>query len=114
MLDVKSKAVPVSEILAAVADPPEPRTRGPLSEEDAIEIWIARWLRVRRKDLVSRYACDPRRLYEIWEGTRHPAAREKARAMFAVRYPALVERIDFGNHRRISRAVDPDQLALFD
>jgi hypothetical protein len=33
-----------------------------LSEADAIDIWIARWLRIRRKDLIARYGCDPRRL----------------------------------------------------
>lgn len=86
----------------------------PLSEADAVDIWIARWLRVRRKDLCDRYRCDPRRLYEIWEGSRFPAAQGKARTLFAERYPALVDRIDFGRHRRFSRAIDPSQMGLFD
>ena len=47
-----------------------PAVKRPLAEADAVDIWIARWLRVRRKELVARYACDPRRLYEIWEEKR--------------------------------------------
>src|SRR6185312_15645253 len=49
-----------------------------LSEADAIDIWIARWLRIRRKDLLLRYGCDPRRLYEIWEEKRFTGSRDKA------------------------------------
>ena len=45
---------------------PAALARRPLTEADAVDIWIARWLRIRRKDLVNRYGCDPRRLYEIW------------------------------------------------
>jgi hypothetical protein len=85
-----------------------------LTEADAIDIWIARWLRVRRRDLLQRYACDPRRLYEIWEGTRFPTAQAKARTLFAERHPGIVDRVDFGHHRRYSRAIDPAQLGLFE
>jgi hypothetical protein len=75
--------------------PPSPfNTDRPLSETDAIDIWIARWLRVRRKDLLDRYRCDPRRLYEIWEGVRFPQSREKALAQFSARYPQLVGHVD--------------------
>jgi hypothetical protein len=44
-----------------------PAAKRPLTETDAVDIWIARWLRIRRKALLARYGCDPRRLYEIWE-----------------------------------------------
>ena len=67
-----------------------------------------------RSDLVRRYACDPRRLYEIWEGARFPQARDKALALFEERHPSLLDRVDFGPHRRVSRAVDPGQLSLFE
>lgn len=84
--------------------PPKPRpAQHHLTEADAIDIWIARWLRIRRKDLIDRYGCDPRRLYEVWEGTRFPGSREKALARFAEQYPGLAERIDFGLHRRMPR-----------
>lgn len=91
------------------------RPSGRLTEADAIDIWIARWLRIRRKDLIRRYGCDPRRIYEIWEGTRFPAAREKALARFLSEHPELSDRVDFGRHRRIPRKPDPEQqLTLFD
>lgn len=90
-------------------------TKRALSEDDAVDIWIARWLRVRRKDILDRYGCDPRRLYEVWEGTRHPAARTKALERFKAMYPELMDRVDFGGHRRIPRnAKSPEQLTLFD
>jgi hypothetical protein len=97
---------------------PQPRPsralRG-LTEADAIDIWIARWLRIRRKDLIARYGCDPRRLYEIWEGIRFAGSRRKAQAQFAALYPGLVDRVDFGLHRRIPRAIPPElQPELFD
>lgn len=91
--------------------PPKPL----LKESDAIDIWIARWLRVRRKDLLARYQCDPRRLYEVWWGEKFPASRQKALKLFEERYPGLVDRIDSGTHRRIPRAVPPElQPSLFD
>jgi hypothetical protein len=87
----------------------------PLTEADAVDIWIARWLRIRRKDLLSRYGCDPRRLYEIWEEKRFPASRAKALALFSERHPGLGDRVDFGLHRRIPRRPSPDlQPSLFD
>jgi hypothetical protein len=86
-----------------------------LTESDAVDIWIARWLRIRRKDLLIRYGCDPRRLYEVWEGTRFPGSRDKALELFRERYPALVDRIDYGRHRRIPRGVPADlQPSLFE
>ena len=87
--------------------------RRPLTEDDAVNIWIARWLRVRPKELVRRYACDPRRLYEIWEETRFPGTRTRALKLLAERYPGVEARIDPGPHRRIANEADPRQLMLF-
>ena len=92
--------------------PVQPAAARRLTEADAIDIWIARWLRIRCKDLIARYGCDPRRLYEIWEGMRFPASRHargavspaEALALFAAQHPGLAERIDFGLHRRIPRS----------
>jgi len=85
-----------------------------LTETDAVDIWIARWLRIRRKDLLDRYGCDPRRLYEIWAEERFAGARGKAIEIFRERYPTLVDRIDYGRHQRISRTNHADQLSLFE
>ena len=90
---------------APPAKGPEPIPPVPprsLTEADAIDIWIARWLRVRQKDLLVRYGCDSRRLYEIWWGDRFPVSKRKAADLFRHRYPSLAERTDFG-YRRIPR-----------
>jgi len=93
-----------------------PMTTSKLSETDAIDLWIARWLRLRPKDIVARYDCDARRIYEVWEGRLYPASREAARARFERDYGALAGQTDFSPHRRISRArPDPEhQPDLFE
>ena len=85
-----------------------------LTESDAVQIWIARWLKVRRRDLLERYGCDPRRLYEIWTEERFTGSRAKAWTQFTAQFPQLADRVDAGLHRRISRAIHPDQLGLFE
>lgn len=86
----------------------------PLTESDAVDIWIARWLRTRPIDLIRRYRCDPRRLYEIWQEDRFPGSRAKALEQFRKRYPRFSDRIDPGPHMRVPKAAHPDQLSLFD
>lgn len=98
---------------AFLTEPPPTIARRPLTEADAVDIWIARFLRVRPKDLVRRYACDPRRLYEIWEETRFAGSRARALALLAERYPTASGRFDPGPHRRISTETDPRQMMLF-
>ena len=71
--------------------------------------------RIRRKDLIARYACDPRRLYEIWEEKRFTGSRAKALELFRERHPTLLDRVDCGPHRRIPRGVPAElQPGLFD
>jgi hypothetical protein len=101
--------------IAFVRSRPPAVARRPLTENDAIDIWIARWLRVTRKEIVNRYGCDPRRIYEIWEGERFPGSRAKALAVFEARFPGLAGQTDVSRHRRIpSRSTHPDQLSLFE
>lgn len=89
-------------------------SRSTLSEADAVDIWIARWLKIRRRDLISRYGCDPRRLYEIWQEDRFAGSRDKALSVFLERFPSLADRIDPGPHVRMSKAAHPDQMRLFE
>lgn len=98
---------------AFLVEPPPPVARRPLTEDDAVDIWIARWLRTRPVDLQRRYACDPRRLYEIWEETRFPGSRARALEEFQARFPGLEARFDPGPHRRIPFVPHPGQLSLF-
>jgi len=108
LLSSQGRVVPASLASAAAT----PRR---LSEADAIDIWIARWLRIRRKDLIARYACDPRRLYEIWEEKRFAGSRDKALDLFRQRHPTLLDRIDCGPHRRVPRRVPAElQPSFFD
>lgn len=89
----------------------------PFREADAVEIWIARWLRIPLKTLVARYGCDSRRLYEVWWGERFPASRAKAETEFRRRHPGLADRTSYG-YRRIPRnaslALGAGQLGLFE
>lgn len=85
-----------------------------LTERDAVDIWIARWLRIRPRDLIQRYGCDPRRLYEVWQEERFPGSRDKALRRFLAEFPDMANRIDPGPHIRHSKAPHPDQLQLFD
>ena len=100
-------------VTAFLVEPPGAVARRPLTEDDAVDIWIARWLRIRPVDLQRRYACDPRRLYEIWEEARFPGSRARALEEFQARFPGLEARFDPGPHRRLSLAVHPGQLCLF-
>jgi hypothetical protein len=112
----------VRQVSQPVAVPPFPAAlptyKRRLSEADAVDIWIARWLRIRRKDLLARYGCDPRRLYEVWEEKRFAGSRDKALDQFRERHPTLIDRVDYGPHRRIPRGVprevQPDLFAALE
>ena len=101
-----------------LADQPRPPVRegGRLTAEDAVDIWVLRWLNVRRKDILARYGCDPRRLYEIWWEERFVGSRARAMARFREEYPALADRVDYGPYRRLAQRHLPadGQLRLFD
>jgi hypothetical protein len=92
---------------------PKPAVKS-LTETDAVDIWIKRWLKIRVTDIQKLYGCDSRRLYEVWEQTKFPAARAKAETLFRQRYPTIVDRIDYGAHKRISKDESPNQLGLFE
>ncbi len=89
------------------------QARRALTEADAIDVWLARWLRVPRKVLLARYGCDPRRLYEVWEETHFAGSRAKALDRLRAEHPGLLDRIDPGSHRRVPRTAHPDQLSFF-
>jgi hypothetical protein len=89
-----------------------PRRRAMLTHADAIEIWIARWLRTPQKQLVARYQCDPRRLYEVWQEDKFIGSRDKALLELNKRFPFARDRIDPGTHRPVARTAHPDQLVL--
>jgi hypothetical protein len=99
-----SVTVAMNGIVEDAAGASVPGRARPLTERDAIEIWIARWLRLKRKEILKQYPGDPSRLYAIWWGERFPHSRAKARVEFEKRYPWARDRTDFG-YRRIPRVV---------
>lgn len=106
---------PADALLATEPDAlaPAAHTFTGITEADAVEIWIARWLRIPLKSLIARYRCDSRRLYEIWWSERHPGSRARAEIEFRRRYPALADRTSYG-YRRIPRVhASAAQLGLF-
>lgn len=99
---------------AAITPDGQPKPRS-IDEREAVEIWIARWLRVPVKSLIERYGCDSSRLYEIWWSERFPASRGKAEAEFRRRYPERADRTSYGYRRIPRRPSAPEgQLALFE
>ncbi len=107
------------EPLSSGPDNAEPKAAIPppsraLTEADAIELWLARWLKTPRKVILARYACDARRIYEVWEGLRFPGSRAKALDRLRELHPALPTQIDISHHRRIPRGTHPSQLSLFE
>ena len=104
---------PSGQDAAGTADAGQRRARV-LTEDDAIEIWLARWLKTPRKVIVSRYACDARRIYEVWEGRRYPLSRAKALERLRALHPSLPAQTDVSRHRRIPRGQHPSQLSLFE
>ncbi len=90
------------------------RQPGPLTQEDAIQIWIARAARVRIRELTLRYGIDARRLYEIWRQERFPAAREAAIERLRETEPCLAESIRLLPHVATGKTDPEDQLELFE
>jgi hypothetical protein len=95
--------------VAFLIEPPPAVSRRPLTEDDAVDMWIARWLRIQPVDLQRRYARDPRRPYEIWDESYFPGSRAWALEEFHSRFPGLEARFDPGPHRRIPTTPHPDR-----
>jgi hypothetical protein len=99
---------------APAAGPSAPHPRRALSEADAVEIWIGRWLRIRPIDLAQRLQCSPDQFYPIWWGKAFPASRSRAERVFRERFPAAVDRTAFGYRRiPVGPQADPRQGSLF-
>jgi hypothetical protein len=112
-VDILSAATPLDVTPVATETRSKTKPRA-LTEADAVEIWISRWLRSRPIDIMQRYGCDGRRLYDIWWGKAFPGSRSRAKQAFIERYPGAAETTVFG-YRRIPRGgIDPRQTTLFD
>ncbi len=84
-----------------------------LTFNQAVVLWIGRWLGVSTQVLARRYGLDRRRLYEVWMLQRHPRSFDEARRLYAKLFPDRVSTTDFGEHRRRGSWAVPGQLDLF-
>ncbi|MGS4887180.1 hypothetical protein [Roseibium sp. MB-4] len=67
---------------------------GRLTEQEAINGTIERWLGAKVRDLSSKYDVDPRRWYEVWRGEAYPNARSQAYEILADKYPEIAKETD--------------------
>jgi hypothetical protein len=85
-----------------------------LTEADAVEIWIGRWLRIRPIDLARQLRCEADQFYPIWWGKAFPGSRARAEKAFRERFPNAVDSTTF-SYRKIPVGphADPRQGSLF-
>lgn len=67
---------------------------GRLTEDEAIEGTIERWMGAKVRDLSSKYDVDPRRWYEVWQGQVFPDSRKKAYDMLCRLNPEIARKVD--------------------
>ena len=88
------------------------------NDEQAIEVWIAKWLGTGVQALVERYKRSPFRFYEVWTEEKNIGSRLAALRQFAREHPELLEITDTSPHvqkrKVIPRQIDNSgQMSLF-
>ena len=76
-----------------------------LNYDDAIEIWIRRWLGEERVSIVLEFEQNSYRVFEVWEEEAFVGSREDAEITFRTRYPDLAKTVDFSPHQKTRRLV---------
>ena len=76
-----------------------------LTYDDAIEIWIRRWLGEERVSIALEFEQNSYRVYEVWEEEAFAGSREDAEITFRTRYPALAKNVDFSPHKKTRRLI---------
>ena len=80
-------------------------TKRKLTYEDAIDIWIRRWLGEERVSIVLAFEQNSYRVYEVWEEEAFVGSREDAEITFRSRYPSLAKNVDFSPHKKTRRLI---------
>ncbi len=70
-----------------------------LSLEEAIQIWILRWLGEQKQAIILRFGQNPLRVYEVWTEETHKGSREIAMKRFKKLHPKLAKTTDFSPHQ---------------
>jgi hypothetical protein len=77
-----------------------------LSSDDAVQIWIRRWLGHQAQDIQIDYRVSPFRVYEVWGEEKFRGSRGVAKREFLKLYPGLEQHVDFSPHRKRRKVVD--------
>ena len=90
-----------------------------LTFDDAIQIWIRRWLGDESQAIILHYKQNPLRVYEVWWEEKFIGSRITAMNLFKEKYPKLAKTADFSRLIKqrtvVSRkSVDPNQPSFFD
>jgi len=96
-------------------------TKRKLTRDDAIDIWIRRWLKHERHQIIRDFDQNPMRIYEVWQEETFKGSREDAEIVFRTNYPHLVSQTDFAPHKKTRKLVgrvastvaEPRQRRLF-
>ncbi len=84
-----------------------------LTYDEAIVVWIGRWLGISTRKLAQRFDVDARRLYEIWMLEKHARSFNEAERIFRALFPNRIATTSFTAHRKRHRWSIPGQLDLF-
>lgn len=68
------------------------------TDEQAVEIWMAKWLGVGVQALVERYKRSPFRFYEVWKEEKNVGSRLVALERFAREFPERADAVDTSSH----------------
>ncbi|MBW6424587.1 hypothetical protein KX729_24350 [Rhizobium sp. XQZ8] len=77
------------------------------SDEEAIEIWKAKWRGEGVQSLVLRYKKSPFRFYEIWTEAKNPGTRLIAFEQFKHEAPHLALHVDTSPHTPKRKVIVP-------
>ena len=80
-------------------------TKRKLTYENAIDIWLRRWLGHERHAIIRDFDQNPIRIYEIWQEEAFPGSREDAEITFRTRHPDLAKTVDFSPHKKTRKLV---------
>lgn len=88
------------------------KKRRKLTKEDAIQIWIRKWLGHEKQQIILDFGQNPLRVYEVWQQDAFRGSREIAIGRFCQLYPELADKTDFSPHvkkrKLVSRARGAD------
>lgn len=76
-----------------------------LTFDDAVTIWLRRWLGDEKQRIIIDLQQNAIRIYEIWEEKTFKGSREVAKRIFEEKYPHIVAKTDFSPHRPSRRLV---------